>query len=183
MWKIYSKLQNQSLQIEGLNDQVGSPITTSDFFLNGQPEPQLFSDNQAISENIIGLNNTVQRNRKILDNHISKAVQDAKQTQEKLRALQFQSPSNAIPKAEIERLKKDISEELAKNKSLASGNAFNNLDLTNRIVNLEQDQIKSGNKLEAIGKAVAIIKNRTDPDTEDLPENKSYELDRIRYVL
>lgn len=181
LWKIYSKLQSQSFQIEGLNDQVGGPLTTSDYFMNGQPEPQLFNDNQAISENIIGLKNTIQRNRKILDNHISKAIQDSKKIQEKLEVCQFQSPS-ALPKAEIEKLKKDIAEELAKNKSLASGNAFNTMDLTNRIMVLEQNQIKSSNKLEAVGKAVSIIKNRTDPDAEDLPENKGYELDRIRFV-
>ena len=180
LWKICSKIQNQSLQIEGLNDHVGGPISTSDYLLNGQPEPQLFDDTQAISENIIGLKNTIQRVRKVLDNHISKVIHDSKQTQEKLEGLQFQSPSNALPKAEIEKLKKDIAEELAKNKSLSSGNAFNNLDLTNRIVTLEQNQIKTGNKLEAVGKAVSVIKKRTDPDAEDLPENKGYELDRIR---
>ena len=180
LWKMHSKIQNHAFQIEGLNDQVGSSLTSADYFLNGQTEPQTFTDDQSVTENILGLKNSIQRNRKLLDNHISKAIKNSSKMGEKLDEIEFRTPSNALPKAEITKLKKDIAEELAKSKSLASGNAFNNLDLTNRIVDLEQSQIRAWGRIDAVGKTVSIIKKRTDPETEDLPENKAYELDRIR---
>ena len=180
LWKLHSKSQDHSLKLEGLNDQVGATITTADYFLNGQSEPQDYSDHQNLTENILGLRNSIQRNKKALDNHIAKTILDSTRISKKIDDFQSRKPSNALPTADIERLKKDISEELAKNQSLASGNVFNTMDLTNRVVALEKSQVNGWNRLDAIGKSVAIIKNRTDPNTEDLPENRAYELDRIR---
>ena len=119
----------------------------------------------------------------VLDNHISKTIQDSSKLASKFENFQSREPLNALPKAEIEKLKKEIADELARNKSLASGNAFNTMDLEKRIVALEKSQVKGWQKLDAVGKSVSIIKNRTDPQAEDLPENRQYELDRIRYVI
>ena len=180
LWKMHSKIQSHAFQVEELNDHVGTHLTSADYFLNGQSEPQNYDDNQTMSENLLGLKNTLKLNKKALDNHISKTIQDSKLVNEKLENLQLSKAPTALPKAEFEKLKKNIAAELAKNQSMTSGNAFTNMDLQNRIVKLEQSNVKGWSKLEAVGKAVSIIKNRTEPDAENLPENKSYELDRIR---
>ena len=161
--KLNDRGSNNTLKLDNLMGQVGRPVTTREYFLNGQPEPASYDDDQTMAENIIALRNITRQNRLSLDCHSNltiKACQDIKRLKSQINSgnSSISSP-NAVPNAEIEKLKKDVAESLAKVSSLSKGNAFNTIDVESRVVVLEKESVATARKLDSVAKAVGVLKN------------------------
>ena len=161
--KLNDRGSNNTLKLDNVMNQVGRPVTAREYFLNGQPEPDRYDDDQTISENLIALRNVTRHNRSSLDNLAHKTAKDLRKIRDnyenKNSSSAINSSLNAAPKAEFEKLEKDVALALTKVSSLSKGNAFNTMDVESRVKTLE-DQLKTTiRKLEATAKSVGVLKN------------------------
>ena len=77
---------------------------------------------------------TIKTQQKFLD------IQDTIKSLNKkipMKSSDISLPLNASPKASLKKLQKEMAEEVAQVKTLSSGNAFNTIDLSARLVEVE----------------------------------------------
>ena len=139
--KLNRRAIDTKIKLINMDTMVGPHVTATDYFLNGTPEPSNYHENHSMGENILGLKNSILRNRKALDSHVKKVVQDSESIWEKIDDIKSR-PSNAVPKADFERLTKRVADQLVKNSSLSQGTAFNTIDLSSRVVEMENSYKK-----------------------------------------
>ena len=162
---IYMKLNDRgssnTLKIEDLREHVGRRVTSREFFLNGQPEPANYDDDQTLAENVLALRNMTRVNRVSLDTFSQETTQEIQKLKDKDLPSSNSSSStpNAYPKAEFNKLKKDVATALVKVNSLSKGNAFDTIDIKNRVLTLEKECQETTRKLNATSKSVGILKN------------------------
>ena len=189
-WRVLHKLHSSSMnhgrEIEALQDQVGSQMTTTHYFLSGETEPQFYSNKHSLNENVLGLKNSSLRTRRSLDNHLNKYNQEIQLLKNAVTSLNndkdVKSPQtgisscpNACPNADemnkykmdCERIQADLKKELTRLSSLSSGSGFKALDLTARMVELENENRKLFQKWEITAKAVAVLKNERPSGNRD----------------
>ena len=199
--KLNANLMNQGRDIESLQEQVGPPVTTAHYFLSGESEPQFFSNKHTISENILGLKNSGMRTRRSLDTHLTKYGQDVQVLKNLIANIQekmvlkhhlpvISSCPTAQPNAdeiqqyknELVKIQEDLKKELAKMSSLSNGSAFNTLDLSARIVELENANRRLSQRLECTSKAVGALKNER-PSMEQGANALEFEIQRLKERL
>ena len=152
-------------------------MTTTHYFLNGEAEPQFFSNTHTINENILGLKNSGLRTRRSFDTHVTKYNQEVQMLKTSVSVLKESinnlpgAPISSCPdanpnadeiirhKKELKKIQDDLKTALAKASSLSNGSAFNTLDLTARIVELENANLRMTRKWECTSKAVGLLKN------------------------
>ena len=201
-WRVLHKLNaglmNQGRDIESLQEQVGPHVSTTHYFLNGETEPQFFSNTHTISENIIGLKNSGLRTRRSLDSHVTKYNQDVQLLKSSVTSLKDQmavkptslpvsSCPNAVPNADeilkykedLAKIQEELKKALAKASSLSNGSAFNTLDLSARMVELENANKKLSHRLECTSKAVGVLKNEK-PSASKETDVLEFEIQRLR---
>ena len=181
--KFNSRGKIMNAQLHELISRVGLPVLVSDYFLNGTPQPDQYNEYHTISENLLGLKNALLKQKRELDIHAQKAVKDSDLLWEKVTAcddkIQNLSKSpNAAPSANFERLQKKVAEDLAKNASISSGSAFSVMDISSRIVEVENNFKRLNAKLEATSKAVGLLKNLETSNTGSFGVN--HNLNSIR---
>ena len=154
--KLNDRGSNNTLKIDNLMGHVGRPVTSREYFLNGQPEPSKYDDDQSISENIIALRNVTRHNRVSLDNLTHKIAKELKKIKE---SCSNSLNPNAEPNAEFQAMKQDLATALTKVTSLSRGGAFNTMDLQARIVVLENEKKTLARKVDILSKSVGLLKN------------------------
>ena len=172
IWNILRKLNARgtasSIDIHGLQEQVGPALTTSHYFLNGQEEPQTFKDDQTLTENVLGIKNSCLRNRRSIDSHFVTTANEVNRLKSTIKALEssVSVALNANPKAtenkianDLKKLQKEVAEALASASSLTAGSAFNTLDLTNRLIEVEQAIQRLDKKATMMAKSLGALKN------------------------
>ena len=164
--KLNRRAIDTKIKLTNLDTMIGPQVNSTDYFLNGTPEPSKYHENHSMGENILGLKNSILRNRKSLDSHIKKATKDSELIWEKVNAIKNR-PSNAVPKADFERLTKRVASELVKTSSLSQGTAFNTIDLSARMVEVENLVKKLGSRLDATSKTVGLLKKTEPVGSED----------------
>ena len=129
----------------------------------------------------MGLKNSILRNRRALDSHIQKAVKNSENLWERINASKS-IPSSAVPTADFEKLKKEVAEQLAKTSTLSNGTAFNTIDISSRMVEVENGVKKMRSKLEATAKTVGALKNMapTNPEGKDTVLSILYGLNDLK---
>ena len=199
--KLNANLMNHGRDIESLQEQMGPHVTTTHYFLNGETEPQYFSNTHTIGENILGLKNSGLRTRRSLDSHLTKYNQEIQMLKNSLAHLKehihskintqtISSCPNAQPNAdEIDRYKNDLAKiqedlkkALAKASSLSNGSAFSTLDLQARMVELENANRRLSQKLDCTAKAVGVLKNER-PSGESGANVLDFEVQRMKERL
>lgn len=159
---VFMKLNDRGsvtkLKLEDLLERVGRPVTSREFFLNGQPEPAKYDDDQTLSENVLALRNEIRHNKVSIDTMAQKLSRDIKKMQEAMSKCSSSNP-NALPKADFEKIKKEIAEQLVKVSTMSKGTAFSTMDLESRLVVAEKETTKMARKIDAVAKAIAVLKN------------------------
>ena len=167
--KLNHRGSHNTLKIDSLCEQVGRKITSRECFLNGQPEPVKYDDDQTISENILALRNVTRHNRVSIDCLAHKLNRDLKKlkgtgesnlsTSPSISSASDSSSLNAVPKAEWNQLKKEVATAVAKVTSLSKGNAFNTMDVEERVKVLEKEHLDLARKFTTVSKSVNLLKN------------------------
>ena len=201
-WRVLQKLNSKSIQqgqkVQEIQDQIGPMVTTTHYFLNGEEEPQIFRNDQTVMENILGLKNSGLRTRRSLDAHMVKtnnfidrmnaAIPSLKEDMSRLKRIS--SSPIALPNADeiekykkdLEKANKDIAEALAKADRLSKGSAFSSIDLTARMVEIEQSVLALSQRLDKTAKAVGTVKNKNfEESTNQNPWE--YEFGRLKERL
>ena len=163
--KLNHRGSHNTILIEEIGGHLGRPVKSKEYFLNGQPEPVKYDDDQTISENVLALRNAIRHNRTALDNLVIQVNRDTK----KLKELCLKKTSNssvtnsnslnANPTAEFDTMKKDVAIALAKVASLSKGNAFNTIDVEARVKVLEDECKQMVKKLSVVSKSLGALKN------------------------
>ena len=163
---------NHIMQLtNSIQEKIGISLTMADYFLSGTTEPQKFSDENSITENLLGLKNSILKNRRLVDSLNFKVTTDSTKIHNLLSSLKTalnscqrsikdikSKPSNANPNAELENIRKQVAENLAKNSSLSAGNALNAIDITARMVEIENNQKRLTSRLDMLGKRSSVKK-------------------------
>ena len=173
--KLNHRGSQNTLKIDNLYDQVGRKVTSREYFLNGQPEPFKYDDDQTISENVLALRNVTRHNRVSIDCLAHKLNRDLKKlkgktepdspaltstsTESTSSTISHSSSLNAVPNADWKRLKEEVATALAKVTSLSKGNAFNTMDVEERVKTLEKEYLELAKKFTVISKSVNLLKN------------------------
>ena len=198
---MHSQAVNHEREINSLQDQMGPSVTTTHYFLSGEAEPQFFKNTQTVMENILGLKNSSLRNRRSLDNQVTKYNQEIPVLKSALTALktqmdelksgnQISSCPTAQPNAEeiqaykdeLDKIQKDLKLALTKASSLSAGSAFSTLDLKARMVELENGNKNLAHKFECLSKTVGLLKNEK-PSTAQGTNVLEFEIKRLRERL
>ena len=172
IWNVLRKINTRgtslAMDLNNVQEHLGPHLSTAHYFLNGHEEPQTFKDDQTVTENLLGVKNSCLRNRRSIDNHFVAVTNEINKIKKAIKALEssLEVALNANPKAtqakianDLQKLQKEVAEALASTSSLTAGSAFNTLDLTNRLVEVEQTCIRLEKKTTAVAKSLGVVKN------------------------
>ena len=157
--KLNDRGSNTTLRIDALSDQVGRPVTSREFFLNGHPEPHSYDDDNTLAENVLALKNVCSRLRISLDNYMVQTNKTLRKLNSSISVSNSNTPLNAVPNAELESMKKEVASALAKVTSLANGNVFSSMDMQSRVTELETQFRDVNHRLGSVAKALGVLKN------------------------
>ena len=184
--KINRRGSSVGTKLMELAEQVGNPLSPSDYFLNGTPQPSQYSADQSMAENIVGLKNSISQQKHDLSDHIQKAVKDSDLLWDKFSICnknleQLSKSPHAAPKADFEVVKKKIADNLAKNSSLSQGTAFSAMDISARMVEVENGFKRIKTRLDTVSKQVNLLKNNETSSSNEFGVN--HNLNEIRERL